>query len=70
MDHLFHDKPLYVLPLDITQWLITKNGEQVTSYKVFIAALRSKRQCGQIAGSRCNQSGQLQLVFPCHTLPT
>jgi hypothetical protein len=49
-NHLFHDEPLYVLPLDITQGLITKDWEQVASYEVPIVTLRSKLQRGQNGG--------------------
>jgi hypothetical protein len=49
-NHLFHDKPLYVLPLDFTQGLITKDWEEMASYEVPVVTLRSKLQCGQDGG--------------------
>ena len=49
-NHLLHDKPLYVLPPDITQGLITKDWEQVASYEVPVVTLRSKLQRGQNGG--------------------
>jgi len=49
-NHLLHDKPLYMLSLDITQRLITKEWKQVASYEVPVVALRSKLQCGQNGG--------------------
>jgi len=49
-NHLFYDEPLYVLPLDITQRLITKDWKQVTSYEVPVVALSGKLQRGQNGG--------------------
>ncbi len=46
-NHLFSDEPLYVLPLDVTQGLVTKDWEQVASYEVPVVTLRSKLQRGQ-----------------------
>jgi hypothetical protein len=48
--HLVRDKPLYVLPVDITHGLIPKDWEQVASYEVSVVTLRSKLQCGQDGG--------------------
>jgi hypothetical protein len=48
--HLVGDKPLHMMPGDITHGLVTKHWEQVVSYEVSVVMLRRKLQCGQDGG--------------------